>query len=92
MISWNVQTQPPDIFGPYPVWKILVDARYQDQGLGEQALRLVADFLHADGATELLTSYLPEDGGPAGFYTRLGFVPTAEHDSNGEPIVGSPCR
>jgi diamine N-acetyltransferase len=39
------------------------------------------------GATELLTSYVPEDGGPGEFYRRLGFVPTGELDVNGEVIV-----
>jgi diamine N-acetyltransferase len=27
------------------------------------------------------------DGGPAGFYERLGFVPTGQLDMNGEVIV-----
>jgi diamine N-acetyltransferase len=30
---------------------------------------------------------VPEDGGPAGFYERLGFVPTGQLDTNGEVIV-----
>ena len=33
------------------------------------------------------TSYIPEDGGPAGFYERLGFVPTGQLDMNCEVIV-----
>jgi diamine N-acetyltransferase len=39
------------------------------------------------GASELLTSYVPQEGGPAGFYRRLGFAPTGELDTNGEVIV-----
>jgi diamine N-acetyltransferase len=31
-----------------------------------------------------------EDGGPAGFYARLGFVPTGEVDMNGEVIARLP--
>ena len=31
--------------------------------------------------------YVPEDGGPAAFYERLGFVPTGQLDMNGEVIV-----
>jgi diamine N-acetyltransferase len=50
-------------------------------------VRQVAALIRAEGATELLTSYLPEEGGPAGFYQRLGFVPTGELDGYGEPIV-----
>ena len=49
--------------------------------------RSVAELVRAAGATELLTSYVPEDGGPAGFYQRLGFVPTCEVDVNGEIIL-----
>jgi hypothetical protein len=43
-------------------------------------VRLVAERVWAEGATELLTSYVPKDGGPAGLYQRLGFVPTGELD------------
>jgi diamine N-acetyltransferase len=35
----------------------------------------------------LLTSYVLEPGGPAGFYERLGFVPTGDRDVNDEIIV-----
>ncbi len=88
MVSWNVQPQPPDIIGPWFLWKVIIDRRYQGQGYGAEAVRQVAELVRAEGATELLTSYVPEDGGPAGFYQRLGFVPTGELDGNGEVIVG----
>lgn len=41
-----------------------------------EAVRPVAELVRAEGATELLTSDVPLPGGPAGFYERLGFVPT----------------
>jgi len=87
MVSWNVQPQPPDIIGPWFLWKVIIDRRYQGHGYGAEAVRQVAELVRAEGATELLTSYVPEDGGPAGFYQRLGFVPTGELDGNGEVIV-----
>jgi hypothetical protein len=34
-----------------------------------------------------IAAYVPEDGGPAGFYARLGFVVTGQLDMNGEVIV-----
>jgi len=43
--------------------------------------------VRAAGAKELLTSYVAQPGGPAGFYEQLGFVPTGELDGNGEVIV-----
>ena len=36
---------------------------------------------------ELLTSYVPEPGGPARFYERLGFAPTGDVDEDGEVIM-----
>ena len=81
MVSWNVQPQPPDIIGPWFLWKLLIDRRYQGHGYGAEAVRQVVALVRAEGAMELLTSYLP------GFYERLSFVPTGELDRNGEIIV-----
>ena len=86
MVSWNVKPQPPEIIGPWFLWKLLIDERYQGRGFGSEAVRQVAGLVRAEGASELLTSYIPEHGGPAG-YARLGFVPTGELDGNGEVIV-----
>ncbi len=87
MVSWDVQPQPPEIIGPWFLWKLLIDERHQGRGYGLDVVRQVAELVRAEGATELLTSYVPQDGGPAGFYQRLGFVPTGELDGNGEVIV-----
>ena len=87
MVSWNVQPQPPNIIGPWCLWKIIIGWRYQGHGYGVEAVRQVAGLIRAEGATELLTSYVPDDGGPAGFYPAARFTPTGESDGNGEPIV-----
>jgi|SRR5829696_2077073 diamine N-acetyltransferase len=87
MVSWNVEPQPPEIIGPWFLWKLLIDQRHQGRGYGSEAVRQVAALVRAEGATELLTSFVPEDGGPAGFYRRLGLAPTGELDANGEVIV-----
>ena len=86
-MSWDVEPQPPEIIGPWFLWKLLIDRRYQRRGYGSEAVRQVARLVWAEGASELLTSYVPEDGGPVGFYRRLGFTPTGELDANGEVIV-----
>lgn len=87
MVSWNVQPQPPEIIGPWYLWKLIIDERFQGRGFGREVVRQVAELVRAEGAVELLTSYVPRAGGPAGFYQRLGFVPTGDHDANGEIIV-----
>ncbi len=87
MVSWNCEPHPPEIIGPRFLWKLLIDERYQGRGYGAAVVRHIAEPVRAEGATELLTSYVPEDDGPAGFYRRLGFVPTGEFDDHGEVIV-----
>ena len=54
---------------------------------GSEVVRQVAEIIRVEGATELLTSRVPGDGGQAGFYERLGFVPTGDLDVNDEVIV-----
>lgn len=87
MVSWNVAPGQPGIIGPWFLWKLLIDARHQGRGLGRAVVRRVAELVRAEGATELLTSHVPYDDGPAGFYERLGFVPTGEVDPEGEVII-----
>jgi hemoglobin len=87
MLSWDVEPQPPDIIGPWFLWKLIVDERYQGRGYGREIVRMVADIVRGEGGTELLTSHVPGDGSPAGFYARLGFEPTGDHDPNGEIIL-----
>jgi diamine N-acetyltransferase len=87
MVSWDAEPDPPEIIGPWFLWKLIIDERFQGRGYGAEVVRQVAELVRAEGATELLTSYVPLPGGPAGFYERLGFVPTGEVDENGEIIM-----
>ena len=87
MVSWNVAPRPPHIVGPWFLWKLLIDRRYQGRGYGTDVVRQIAAIVRAQGGTELLTSYVPADDGPAPFYARLGFVPTGELDGAGEVIA-----
>lgn len=87
MLSWDVEPDPPDIIGPWFLWKLLVDERHQGRGIGRAIVEEVVRLIRAEGATELLTSHVIGDGGPDGFYERLGFVPTGEYDSEGERIL-----
>jgi diamine N-acetyltransferase len=87
MLSWNVEPQPPEIIGPWFLWKLLIDHRHQGKGYGQEVVRQIVELVRGQGATELLTSYVPGEGGPAGFYASLGFVPTGELDPAGEIIL-----
>jgi GNAT superfamily N-acetyltransferase len=87
MLSWDVEPQPPDINGPWFLWKLLIDHRHQGKGYGREVVQLIVELVRDQGATELLTSHVPGEGGPSGFYARLGFVPTGELDPEGEVLL-----
>lgn len=87
MLSWDVEPQPPDINGPWFLWKLLIDSRQQGRGYGREVVRQVVELVREQGATELLTSHGIGEGGPAGFYARLGFVPRGDVDPDGEVIL-----
>lgn len=79
MVSWDC-APGPGIIGPWFLWKLLIDERQQRHGYGRAVVETVADLVRAEGADRLLTSYVPGDAGPSGFYERIGFVPTGEVD------------
>ncbi len=65
------------IVGPYYLWRLLIDVRYQRQGYGTAALDAVVAYLRGrPGADVMWTSAGQGDGSPQPFYERYGFVPT----------------
>jgi diamine N-acetyltransferase len=86
MLSWDVPPVRPGILGPWFLWRLLIDERHQRRGFGRAALGLIVELIRANGATALLTSYVPGDGGPRPFYERIGFEPTGEID-DGEIVL-----
>lgn len=87
MISWNVVPDPPSVIGPWYLWKLMIDSRYQRKGYGKTAVNLIAEIVRAEGGTELLTSYVAGEGEPWPFYKRLGFRKTGVRDDNNEAIL-----
>jgi diamine N-acetyltransferase len=78
MISDNIP--PPiddDLVGPYYLWKLLIDHRFQRSGYGAATLDAVVDYLRTrPGADVLYTSCADGPGSPRGFYLRYGFTDT----------------
>jgi diamine N-acetyltransferase len=88
MLSWDCVPDPPEVIGPWFLWKLLIDRGHQRQGYGRIVVDLVAELVRAAGGQELFTSYVPGgEGGPGPFYARLGFEPTGELDEHGEIIL-----
>jgi diamine N-acetyltransferase len=87
MISDGITVSNPDYLGPYYLWRLIVDERFQGHGYGTRALDLVVAHLrNRPDARVLLTSHVVGPASPRGFYLRYGFRPTDRvHD--GEPVL-----
>jgi diamine N-acetyltransferase len=87
MISDNIPADRPEYLGPYFLWRLLIDARWQRCGYGRAALDLIVEFLRSrPGADTLFTSYAPGEGSPLEFYLGYGFVLTGEVFDD-EPVL-----
>ena len=69
------------------LWRFMIVDGFQRRGYGRRAMELVIDHVRTrPGATALLTSWVPGDGTPEGFYLGLGFTPTGEVED--DELVG----
>ncbi|TYB69865.1 GNAT family N-acetyltransferase [Nonomuraea sp. PA05] len=68
------------------LWRLNVVPDAQGRGVGRFAVASVAGELRRRGATRMYVTWHPGDGGPEGFYRRLGFEPTGE--VSGDQTVG----
>jgi len=71
----------------YYLWRLMIGGEHQGKGYGLRAMEQVID--HVRGlpeATVLRASYVPIEGGPKGFYHKLGFEPTGAVD-HGEVVI-----
>jgi len=73
--------------GEYFLWRLMIAEPHQKMGFGKRAIGLLADYVKTrPNAESLGASYVPMDGGPEGFYKKLGFEPTGEVE-HGEVVV-----
>jgi diamine N-acetyltransferase len=88
----SMKAQPP-AKPEIGLWRLMVDQRFQGQGLGREIVARVVEHARAKGFEKLFTSYVPGPDGPESFYLGMGFVPTGDVD-HGEVVaaleIGSP--
>lgn len=71
----------------YYLGRLMIDARYQGNGFGRRAVEILIRHVRSrPNASELLTSVVQDDGGPQGFYERLGFELTGDYEE-GEAVM-----
>ena len=87
MISDGITVDKPEYLGPYYLWRLLVDHRFQGRGYGTAALDLVVEHVRTrPDARVLLVSHVEGPTSPRPFYERYGFRPTGEVHQ-GEPVL-----
>ena len=68
-----------DLVGPYYLWRLLIDQRFQGRGYGAATIDAVVAYLRTrPGADILWTSCAAGPGSPQPFYVQYGFVLTGE--------------
>jgi diamine N-acetyltransferase len=76
----------PDLIGPYYLWRLLIDRRYQRRGYGTATLDAIVAYVRTrPGADVLFTGAGQGEGSPQPFYERYGFIPTDRMD--GDEVV-----
>jgi diamine N-acetyltransferase len=71
--------EDPDEEQDYFLFRFMIAEPYQRRGYGRQAIQRLVEYVRTrPGATELLTSCGEGEGGPKGFYLKLGFEPTGQ--------------
>jgi diamine N-acetyltransferase len=87
MISDGITVDDPTYVGPYYLWRLLIDRRFQRQGYGTAALDLIVEHVRTrPDARSLLVSHVVGPGSPVTFYQQYGFQLTGQvHE--GEPIL-----
>ncbi|NET37363.1 MAG: GNAT family N-acetyltransferase [Cyanothece sp. SIO1E1] len=69
----------PEVF----LWRFMVDANFQGQGIGKAALGLVIAHVRSKGVfASIATSYVPAPGSPEGFYLSQGFHHTGKMEDD----------
>ncbi|NJP26047.1 GNAT family N-acetyltransferase [Microbispora sp. SCL1-1] len=67
------------------LWRLNVAAGEQGRGVGRFAVESVAAEIRRRGGTQMYVTWEPGEGGPEGFYRKLGFQLTGE-DSGGQTV------
>ena len=83
MLADDSQRLPPPEHPEIGVWRFMIDARHQGQGIGAAALSQVIEQVRSRGCfAKLELSYVPGPGCPEPFYLGVGFRHTGRVDGS----------
>ncbi len=78
MLHLGGDSEEDDDYHGVFLWRFMIAGPHQGKGYGKQAVGLIKEHLRSQGICELMTSYVVMEDGAAGFYHKLGFVPTGK--------------
>ncbi len=80
MLLYDARQDDEDPANQLHVWRLMVDARFQQRGYGRRAMQWVLDEARRGGYAEVGLSHVDRPGHAGGFYEKLGFAYTGEVD------------
>ncbi|MFM7507318.1 MAG: GNAT family N-acetyltransferase [Rubrivivax sp.] len=80
MLLYDARQDDEDTANQLYVWRLMVDARFQQRGYGRLAMQWVLDEARRGGYAEVGLSHVERPGHAGGFYEKLGFAYTGEVD------------
>ena len=60
------------------LWRFMIDEKFQNQGFGSEAVKLVLEKFHEMNAPEVYLSYEPENHIADALYRKFGWQPTGK--------------
>jgi diamine N-acetyltransferase len=68
------------------LWRLMIDEKFQHQGMGAQAVKLALEKFREMNASEVYLSYEPENHIADALYRKFGWLPTGKVE-NGEIVM-----
>jgi diamine N-acetyltransferase len=88
MLHLGGESEDPSDYNGVYLWRFMIAGPHQGKGYGRQALEMIKRWLEERGDSELMTSYVPVEGGPGPFYAKMGFVATGNvHEGEVETLL-----
>lgn len=85
MLAFCHEDDPEDL-ELYWIFRLMIDQRYQGQGIGRVAMKLTIEEIRALGAKRILTMHKPSNTVASALYDKLGFAPTGEVLEDGDIV------
>lgn len=66
----------------YYIWRMMIDIKFQGQGIGRLALKILGNEFKEQGVQQIVTRCVVDANSPFEFYKRCGFKITGKEEGN----------